>query len=77
MAFSGPISGLGCFLGSHLDASGLFLIVSMILHTEVFANVDFCISFFFSMLPYVKRHGRPNFPKVVSSCFRAGNWEWV
>ena len=29
------------------------------------------------MLPYVKRHGRPNFPKVVSSCYRAGNWEWV
>ena len=47
------------------------------LHTDVFSNSDVRASFFFSMQPYVKRHGRPNFPKVVSSCYRAGNWEWV
>ena len=52
-------------------------IICLILHTVVLSNSDFCISFFLSMLPYVNRHGRPNFPKVVSSCFRAGNWEWV
>ena len=28
-------------------------------------------------MQYVKRHGRPNFPEVVSSCYWAGNWEWV
>ena len=91
--FSGRISGSGSFLGCFLDASGPSLVFFQSFLTSygnIFLNFthnfwfafkglisSFCLSLSFSKLPYVKRHGRPNLPEVVSSCYWAGNWEWV
>ena len=33
--------------------------------------------FLFACPISLKKLGRPNFPEVVSSCYRAGYWEWV
>ena len=52
---------------------------NFVLHADVKLKLDVYLSFpfWFSRDLSLKKLGRPNFPEVVSSCYRAGNWEWV
>ena len=74
----------GMYLGIFFGLLQSFPIPDGIFVSKIQVNLKMCFQievsaflFFFSSFQYVKRHGRPNFPDVVSSCYRAGNWEWV
>ena len=75
---SGRIFRLGSSLGSSLGASVSFLVCFFCFSTShgiIFSKFQ-AFTFYVAVRPYLKPD-RPTFPEVVSSCYRAGNWEWV